>query len=81
MPREEKVKLAELVGDSLRAWQGSRQREAFQEVWAGTMGIETAALEEYFRLFRYHRGPDEAEAVEIFQLCLKRNEDLSCGRS
>lgn len=79
VPPEDKAKLAGLVGDSLRAWERPRQRGECVEVWAGTMGMESADLAEYFGLLNYRRGPDETEAMEVFQMCLKREEEFRCG--
>ncbi len=69
---KESSTLRELIGDSLKAWGDEPDVEQRYRPWVDKLGLTVEQLKQYTDGFVYRKGPDEDEAIEIFQLLIKR---------
>lgn len=74
MPSSEVNALKQMLGDAIKAWDEELDLEQRYRSWRARLGLSYEQLRQYTDGFVYRKGADEAEAIEIFQLCIKRLE-------
>ena len=72
LPSAELNALKKVLGDSLKAWGAEADMERRYQPWVDQLGLTLTQLKQYTDGFVYRKGADETEAIEIFQLCIKR---------